>query len=125
MSELNDKIIGGFRVLQEIQAGSGSQGTVYKAVCEVDKFGFVTPGTVVALKVMAVQDDGKQQWKKLEKRTAELSRLNHPNVVRYYGCFSESGLFNDVHVVVQEFLDGETRHQFLHLPEHILSDRCL
>ncbi|MBE6395414.1 MAG: hypothetical protein E7046_00210 [Lentisphaerae bacterium] len=108
MSELNDKIIGGFRVLQEIQAGSGSQGTVYKAVCEVDKFGFVTPGTVVALKVMAVQDDGKQQWKKLEKRTAELSRLNHPNVVRYYGCFSESGLFNDVHVVVQEFLDGET-----------------
>ena len=108
MSELNDKIIGGFRVLQEIQAGSGSQGTVYKAVCEVDKFGFVSPGTVVALKVMAVQDDGKQHWNKLEKRTAELCRLNHPNVVRYYGCFSESGLFNDVHVVVQEFLDGET-----------------
>ena len=113
MSELNDKIIGGFRVLQEIQAGSGSQGTVYKAVCEVDKFGLVTPGTVVALKVMAVQDDGKQQWKKLEKRTAELSRLNHPNVVRYYGCFSESGLFNDVHVVVQEFLDGETLKECL------------
>ena len=108
MAELNDKIIGGFRVLREIQAGSGSQGTVYKAVCEVDKFGFVAPGTVVALKVMAVQDDGKQHWNKLEKRTAELCRLNHPNVVRYYGCFSESGLFNDVHVVVQEFLDGET-----------------
>ena len=108
MSELGDKIIGGFRVLQEIQAGAGSQGTVYKAICEVDKFGFVEVGTVVALKVMAVQDDGGHHWRKLEKRTAELSRLDHPNVVRYYGCFVESGLFNDVHVVVQEYLDGET-----------------
>ena len=90
MSELSDKIIGGFKVLQEIQAGSGSQGTVYKAVCEVDKFGFVAPGTVVALKVMAVQDDRKQHWKKLEKRTAELCRLNHPNVFLNRGCSTMS-----------------------------------
>ena len=76
MSEPEDKkIIGGFRVLREIQVGSGSQGTVYKAVCEIDKFGIVDPGTVVALKVMAVQDDGKQHWRKLETRTAELRRL--------------------------------------------------
>lgn len=109
MSEPEDKkIIGGFRVLREIQVGSGSQGTVYKAVCEIDKFGIVDPGTVVALKVMAVQDDGKQHWRKLETRTAELSRLTHENIVRYYGCFSESGLFNDIHVVVQEYLEGVT-----------------
>ena len=108
MSESDKKIIGGFRVLREIQAGSGSQGTVYKAVCEIDKFGIVKPGTVVALKVMAVQDDGKQHWRKLEARTSELRRMKHPNIVRYYGCFSESGLFNDIHVVVQEYLEGVT-----------------
>lgn len=108
MADQKDKIIGGFRVLQEIQAGSGSQGTVYKAVCEDAKHNLVAVGTVVALKVMPVQDEGGAQWRKLQKRTAELSRLDHPNVVKYYGCFSEQGLFNDVHVVVQEFLQGET-----------------
>jgi len=108
MAALKDKVIGGFRVLLEIQAGSGSQGTVYKAVCEEDKHGLVPVGTVVALKVMPVQDEGRSQWRKLEKRTRELSNLRHPNVVRYHGCFSEQGTFNDIHVVVQEFLDGET-----------------
>ena len=108
MSALKDKIIGGFRVLAEIQAGSGSQGTVYKAVCDEDKHGLVPVGTVVALKVMPVQDEGQAQWRKLEKRTRELANLNHPSVVKYHGCFSEQGTFNDVHVVVQEFLDGET-----------------
>jgi len=108
MSGQKDKVLGGFRVLEEIQAGSGSQGTVYKAVCEDAKHGLVPVGTVVALKVMAVQDEGGVQWRKLQKRTAELAKLDHPNVVKYHGCFSESGLFNDVHVVVQEFLQGET-----------------
>ena len=108
MAEPSKKTIGGFRILQEIQAGSGSQGTVYKAVCEDEVKGIAAKGTVVALKVMAVQDEDKSQWRKLEKRTRELAELKHPNVVRYYGCFSEPGLFNDVHVVVQEFLQGDT-----------------
>ncbi|MBQ2625582.1 MAG: protein kinase [Kiritimatiellae bacterium] len=108
MSANAAKIIGGFRVLQELQAGSGSQGTVYKAVCAEDKHGLVPVGTVVALKVMPVQDGEGAQWRKLQKRTAELARLDHPNVVKYYGCFSEQGMFNDVHVVVQEFLQGVT-----------------
>ena len=110
MAEQNEKekIVGGFKVLQEIQVGAGSQGTVYKAECVEDKHGLVPVGTVVALKVMAVQDEGGVQWRKLQKRTAELSRLDHPNVVKYHGCFAEQGLFNDVHVVVQEFLQGET-----------------
>ena len=113
MAEFADKIIGGFKVLEDIQAESGSQGAVRKAVCVEDVHHLVPVGTVVALKVMIVQDDNKQQWKKLEKRTAELVRMNHPNVVRYYGCFSESGAFNDVHVIVQEFLEGETLKQRL------------
>ena len=102
------KIIGGFRILQELQAGSGSQGTVYKAVCETAREGIAAVGDVVAIKVMAVQDEGQALWKKLEHRTQELVQLQHPNVVRYKGCFVEAGAFADIHVVVQEFLDGET-----------------
>ena len=113
MAEFADKIIGGFKVLEDIQAESGSQGAVHKAVCVEDIHHLVPVGTVVALKMMIVQDDNKQQWRKLEKRTAELVRMNHPNVVRYYGCFSESSAFNDVHVIVQEFLEGETLKQRL------------
>ena len=85
MAGQKDKVLGGFRVLEEIQAGSGSQGTVYKAVCEDAKHGLVPVGTVVALKVMAVQDEGGVQWRKLQKRTAELAKLDHPNVVKYHG----------------------------------------
>ncbi len=103
-----EKIIAGFRVLQNLQMGSGSQGTVYKAVCEEPREGIAAKGDVVALKVMFVQDEGQVQWKKLQKRTQELSRLDHPNVVRYRGCFNVSGPFTDMHVVVQEFLEGET-----------------
>ncbi len=116
MAATKERVIGGFRVLQEIQAGSGSQGTVYKAVCDEDRHHLVPVGTVVALKVMAVQDEGRDQWRKLEKRTRELVRLTHPNVVKYYGCFAETGLFNDVHVIVQEFLSGETLKA--HLARH-------
>jgi len=108
MSDLKNKVIGGFRVLQEIQTGSGSQGTVYKAICVDSQNGLVRLGSVVALKVMAVQDEDRGQWRKLEKRTAELVRMNSPNVVKYYGCLLERGVFNDTHVVVQAFLQGET-----------------
>ena len=126
MAESSKKVIGGFRILQEIQAGSGAQGTVYKAVCEDESKGITAKGTVVALKVMAVQDEDKSQWRKLEKRTRELSGLKHPNVVRYYGCFSEPGLFNDVHVVVQEFLQGVTlKDKLVHYPSGLDVDEAL
>lgn len=120
------KTIGGFEILEEIQAGSGSQGTVYKARCVSDVHGFVSPGTVVALKVMPVQDEGGSLWRKLEKRTKELVQLDHPNVVRYHGCFSESGMFNDLHVVVQEFLEGDTlKARLLSAPNGLDADEAL
>ena len=102
------RMIGGFRVLESVKDGAGSQGTVYKAVCEDGKDGIVAAGTVVALKVMSVHDDDRRQWESLSRRTAELSEIRHENVVRYLGCFSERGSFNDLYVIVQEFLEGET-----------------
>ena len=100
------KVIGGFRVLKDLKAGAGSQGTVYQAVCEVSRFPSVAVGDVVALKVMAVQDDDGGEFARLEKRTAELVALDHPNIVKYHGCFREKGPFNDVHVIVLEFVEG-------------------
>lgn len=126
MSESKDRIIGGFKVLQEIQAGSGSQGTVYKAQCVEDIHGVAPVGTVVAMKVMAVQDDTRELWRKLEKRTKELCKLEHQNVVKYYGCFAEQGAFNDVHVVVQEFLSGETlKERLMRFPSGLDADEAL
>ena len=103
--------------MRKLQAGSGSQGTVYKAICEEARAGVAEPGDVVALKVMAgIQDDDQSQWAKLERRTKELSQLSHSNVVKYRGCFRVRETFGDMHVVVQEFLEGETLKE--HLAEH-------
>lgn len=101
--------IGGFEILDELSAGYGAQGMVYRAVCVENKFGFVKPGTVVALKSMNVNDDQGSQWRKLEKRTRELVALEHPNIVRYYGCFDDDSVdMGSRYVLVQEYLSGET-----------------
>ena len=107
-SESRTLTIGGFRVEQTLQAGSGSQGTVYKAVCMEACEGIADAGDVVALKVMIAQGDAQNTWRRLEKRTAELAGLKHENVVRYRGCFAVKGDFSDTYVVVQDFLEGET-----------------
>ena len=126
MADLKDKVIGGFRILNEIKGASGSQGQVFKAVCENPPFDGIETGTVVALKVMAVHDEDGQAWAKLERRTGELVRLSHQNVVKYYGCFSEQGTFNDTHAIVQEFLDGETLKQRLaRCPSGLDADEAL
>lgn len=109
----SNKVIGGFRVLKDLKAGAGSQGTVYKAVCEVARFPTVAIGDVVALKVMAVQDDDGSEFARLESRTAELVALDHPNIVKYHGCFREKGPFNDVHVIVLEYVEGNSLKDML------------
>ena len=113
MADLRNKVIGGFRIIDDLKLGSGSEGTVYKAVCETARFEGCPVGTVVALKTMTVQDDDRRLFAKLEKRTNELVRLNHPNVVRYFGCFFEQSMLAELHVVVQEFLEGETLKECL------------
>ena len=54
MEEPNDSMVGGFKILANLKAGSGAQGTVYKAICERDDLPFCPRGTVVALKAMPV-----------------------------------------------------------------------
>lgn len=108
------KRLGGFKVLKDLKAGKGGQGTVYQAVCEEPRFEAVPVGTVVALKVMAVQDDDDgSAYRKLEERTKLLVTLVHPNVVRYYGCFREAGEFSDLHVIVQEFVEGPSLEKLI------------
>ena len=110
MAGLSGKTLGGFRILEQIQDEESAQGIVCKAICEAENPSVsVSKGQIVALKVMPVRDDNRrQQWRKLENRTKELAQLNHPNIVRYYGCFCEQGEWNQLHVIVQEFLEGET-----------------
>ena len=104
MAGLSGKTLGGFRILEQIQVEESAQGIVCKAICEAENPSVsVSKGQVVALKVMPVRDDNRrQQWRKLENRTKELAQLNHPNIVRYYGCFCEQGEWNQLHVIVQK-----------------------
>lgn len=126
MTSLPGERIGGFRVLSEIKSGSGSQGTVYRAVCEEPPFDGLSIGAEVALKVMAVASDDHSRWEKLSRRTDRLVRLSHDNIVRYYGCFSVSDVFNELHVVVQEYLPGRTlKDELQRSPRGMDVDRAL
>lgn len=107
MDESDVREIGGFRIEAELKA-SGAQGKVYRAVCATDSLAWCAKGTVVALKAMRVDADAEGAGERLRRRTEALAALRHPNVVRYLGCFVETSAFSVTHVVVQEFLFGET-----------------
>ena len=107
MNESDVREIGGFRIEAELKA-SGAQGKVYRAVCATDSLAWCAKGTVVALKAMRVDADAEGAGERLRRRTEALAALRHPNVVRYLGCFVETSAFSETHVVVQEFLFGET-----------------
>ncbi len=114
MEEPNDSMVGGFKILANLKAGSGAQGTVYKAICERDDLPFCPRGTVVALKAMPVSgDDPDSAFEKLRRRTDLLKSISHPNIVRYFGCFSAQLEFAERHFIVLEFLEGETLAQKL------------
>lgn len=126
MADLRGQTVGGFRILDALQTGAGSQGAVYRGVCESAHFAGLTPGASVALKVMSASDDDPAQWSRLERRTNELVGLSHPNVVKYYGCFTVNDVFHDLYVIVEEFLEGESLKDLLaRSPTGIDADEAL
>ena len=122
---MSSNMIGGFRILEEIHGGG--QGKIVRAVCETPPFDGIEPGTVVALKVMpVVHDEGGLHWIRLLERTNALTKLSHPSVVKYYGCFREHGTVNENHVIVQECLEGDTLKQRLdRFPQGLDADEAL
>ena len=103
-----DSKLGEFRILSRIKVGSGTQGAVYKAVCEGDSFPLCPRGTIVALKSMPVPAESEKALEKLRLNVETLAGLGHPNVVRYLGCFSAQISFSEQFIVIQEYLEGES-----------------
>ncbi|MDR3457436.1 MAG: protein kinase [Verrucomicrobiae bacterium] len=99
------KILGNYELLEEI--GKGAEGRVHKAVCVADGLTTVQRGELVAIKRLI--RTGHEKESQLFRRQIEiLSRLNHPNIVRYIDSFvwRENELEEDIHCLVMELLEG-------------------
>ena len=100
--------LGGFRLLESLKGGEGSQGRVFRAICEEPCVPGVEPGEIVALKSMPEYDSDGKSFLKLQKRMETLLNLQHPNIIRYRGCFSAEDAFSSSNVVVMDLLEGES-----------------
>jgi len=101
----SERRLGVFRV-ESGEGRSGSQGSVYRAVCEGD-FPGVAVGETVALKAMPSKD-APDAYSRFERRIAKLASLQGDHVVRYRGSFSVVGPFQSLNVAVMEWLEGCT-----------------
>ena len=106
MADLNGRTVCGFRILRTLK--SGAQGTVYEAVCEQGNSLGCVSGAHVAIKAMSVQDESGSSFAELQSRTSRIGAIDHPNVVKYHGCFMLQDAFAEMHLVVMDYLDGET-----------------
>jgi serine/threonine-protein kinase len=88
--------------------GDGAQGRVFRGRCVVDK-PHVKAGTIVALKLLRVGAQDDREERQFERQVEILQKLAHPNIVAYIDSFSwMQGGWDDVRVLVMEFLEGET-----------------
>lgn len=85
------------------EIGSGTVGTIYRAVCK-------ETGEVFALKILSSSVTNKEiVVTRFEREMVILARLNHPNIVRYYGGGKHQGkLF-----YVMELVEGGTLKDLL------------
>jgi serine/threonine-protein kinase len=96
--------LGKYRLLAEL--GSGGMATVYLAVAR----GPSSFTKLLVLKVLRDELAGQAETLTMFLDEARLAaRLNHPNVVQT----NEVGQEGDAHLLVMEYLDGESLHQLL------------
>ncbi|GIM11358.1 hypothetical protein Vretimale_14891, partial [Volvox reticuliferus] len=60
--------------------GKGAYGTVYSAVDALT-------GDIVAIKVIPVTEEDREEFKQIQREINFLAECNHPNVVRYLGSY--------------------------------------
>lgn len=94
-------MIGPFEVGDRI--GVGGMGIVYKAI-------YTKNGARVALKVLAPDvADSESLQRRFEREISILKKLQHPNIVRYYG----GGKFGTQRFYAMEFVDGGSLEEYL------------
>lgn len=110
---------GGFETVRRLPS-QGGQGRVYEARCVEPQFEGVASGDTVLLKVMTLHDSEGDTLKRLKRRTEALAAIRHPNIVRYYGVFSQEREddIDPQHIVVMEYLHGHTLRELLDQKQH-------
>ncbi|HTR42296.1 MAG TPA: protein kinase [Pseudomonadales bacterium] len=102
----SSNILGKYELLEVI--GDGAEGRVYKASCISKDVPGLNQGELVALKRLKSTGHDKE-FQQFRRQIDILSKLNHPNIVRYKDSFvwREKELEEDIHCLVMELLDGE------------------
>ncbi len=100
-------ILGKYNLLAVI--GDGAEGRVYRAICVSNDVPGLAHGELVALKRLKSTGHEKE-FQQFRRQIEILSKLNHPNIVRYKDSFvwREKELEEDIHCLVMELLDGES-----------------
>ena len=98
---MSKRMIGPFEVGDRI--GVGGMGIVYEAV-------YTKNGARVALKVLAPDvADSESLQRRFEREISILKKLQHPNIVRYYG----GGKFGTQRFYAMELVEGGSVEQYL------------
>ncbi|HXB60236.1 MAG TPA: protein kinase, partial [Candidatus Acidoferrales bacterium] len=102
----SSNILGKYELLEVI--GDGAEGRVYRAACMASDIPGVAKGDFVALKRLKSTGHDKE-FQQFRRQIEILSKLNHPNIVRYRDSFvwREKELEEDIHCLVMELLDGQ------------------
>ena len=107
MADTTKTVLGNYELLKVI--GDGAEGRVYQAACAVKNVPGVALGEPVAIKRLFKQSGQDKEPQAFRRQVEILSKLNHPNIVRYKDSFvwREQELAEDLHCLVMELLDGE------------------
>ena len=110
---MTDRQIGQFQLQDQI--GVGGMGVVYSAT-------YLKNGKTVAIKVLSpgLMSDPKVV-KRFEREMEILKRLNHPNIVKYYG----GGLDKDQRYYVMEYVDGGSLLDILRKRDRLTWDKAI